>query len=418
MDQNIAVETVILAYMVNHPGLYQQLAHYPAEIFYDEDHRIWFDAIRDCYSEAGECDSVALRTRMINEGHESAFTGKFQQIILSPSIPTSLNTHVEALLDSYNLRRIKGFASDVMQCRTAEQAQKIMALAVNDALIDGGDNGESIADIAKREDELTAVDKVTPTGFIGIDKVLRGFGETELVIVGGHAKQGKTTAALQLAFDMSRIDETNYYSLEMPRRELVKKIVCRKANVEYGRLSAGTLATEERSRVKTMLDLFKTGAYKFSVFDGYMHIDAILAHAKISVMQKNLKRVVVDYLQLCEVTKERGMSRYEIVGSVSRKLKLFAMKYGVNVIALSQFNGDMNEEPNLQSFRESGNIGQDCNIALAVWYDPKEQQRKFILLPGRRCEKTVINVDYRGAFSEFVDRSVQYAQPWEQGVRP
>ena len=138
MDQNIAVETVLLAYMVNHPGLYQQLAHYPAEIFYDEDHRTWFDAIRDCYSEAGECDSVALRTRMINEGHESAFTGKFQQIIMSPSIPTSLNTHVEALLDSYNLRRIKGFASDVMQCRTAEQAQKIMALAVNDALIDGG----------------------------------------------------------------------------------------------------------------------------------------------------------------------------------------------------------------------------------------------------------------------------------------
>ena len=255
MDQNIAVETVLLAYMIGHPGLYSQLAHYPAEIFSDDYHRVWFDAIRDCYSETGECDSIALRTRMLNEGNERAFTERYQSIVMSPTVSTSLGTHVEALLDSYNLRKMKAAAVDVMQCRTAEDAQRIMTLSVNDIMADCGDTGESIASMAEREEELTAIDRVTPTGFIGIDKVIRGFGDTELVVLGGHAKDGKTTAALQLTFDMSRTDYTNFYSLEMPRREIVKKIVSRKAGVEYSRLSAGNLSTAERERVKTMLGI-------------------------------------------------------------------------------------------------------------------------------------------------------------------
>ena len=418
MDQNIAVETVLLAHMVNKPGVYSQLAHYPAEVFYDADHQHWFDAIRDCYSETGQCDSIAIRTRMLNEGHEGAFIAKFDQIVMSPALGTSLEPHVDALLDSYHLRKLKAFAADVMQTRTAEEAQEIMTRAVNETLADRGDAGESIDSLAAREGVLSTVGRITPTGFLGLDKIIRGFGDTDLICIGGHAKQGKTTFAEQIALDMSRTDWTNYYSLEMPREELIQKAVCRKAHVDYNRLTSGQMSAEERERVKTTLEVFRSGAYKFKIFDGYMHIDEILAHAKIDVMQNNIKRIVIDYIQLCEATRERGMSRYEVVGTITRKMKQFAVKNRCSVIALSQFNGDKNEKPGLQSFRESGNIGQDCNIGIAVWYDPADKQNKLILMPGRRCPDAEIMVDFRGAYSEFVDRSVERVPDWRDCEKP
>lgn len=417
MDQNTGVETLLLAYMVNHPGLYSKLAHYPAEIFYDEHHRKWFDAIRDCYSETGECDTLAIRTRLINEGHETSFTEKFDAIATAPVVATSLDTHIEALLDSYHLRKLKGFAYDVMQSRTFAEGHEVMTRAVNETMAGCGDVSAGIDEIAD-ESTLVTVGQVTPTGFIGLDKVIRGFGETDLIVVGGHAKDGKTTLSLQLAFDMSRTDVTNYYTLEMPRGEMLAKIAARKAGIKYGVLTSGQMSEAERIRLKTTLDVFRSKAYKFEIIDGIEHIDAILAHAKVAKMTKGVKRIVIDYLQLCEAKRERNMSRYEVIGSITRRLKQFANKEHVNVIALSQMNGDKNERPTLQSFRESGNIGQDCNIGMAVWYDPKEQQRKIILMPGRRCAETDINVEFRGEYSEFVDMSIERCKPWNECERP
>ena len=418
MDQNIAVETILLANMVHKQGVYSQLAHYPAEIFFDDDHQKWFDAIRDCYSETGQCDSIAIRTRMINEGQERAFTSKFDQIVLSPTTGTSLDPHIDALLDSYHLRQLKSFAQDVLQTRTAEEAQGIMTRAVNETLADRGDAGESIASLAGKEGVLSTADRLTPTGFLGLDKIIRGIGDTDLVCIGGHAKQGKTTLAEQISLDMSKVDPTNFYSLEMPRDELIQKAVSRKAHVDYNTLTGGLLSTEEKARVKTTLDAFRSGIYKFKIYDRYFHIDEILAHAKVDVMQNNLKRIVIDYIQLCEVTREKGMSRYEIVGQITRKMKQFAVKNRCSVIALSQFNGDKNDRPGLQSFRESANIGQDCNIGLAVWYDPAEKQHKLVLMPGRRCPESDINVEFRGAYSEFIDRSIERVRDWHDCEKP
>lgn len=70
------------------------------------------------------------------------------------------------------------------------------------------------------------------TGLTELDK--KTLGLDGLIVLGGIAGQGKTSLALQLAFDACELGTpTIFYSLEMPRRAIFTKILNRLAQVKY-----------------------------------------------------------------------------------------------------------------------------------------------------------------------------------------
>jgi len=70
------------------------------------------------------------------------------------------------------------------------------------------------------------------TGIDELDK--KTLGLDGLIVLGGIAGQGKTSLALQLAFDVCELGTpTIFYSLEMPRRAIFTKIFNRLAQVRY-----------------------------------------------------------------------------------------------------------------------------------------------------------------------------------------
>jgi replicative DNA helicase len=71
------------------------------------------------------------------------------------------------------------------------------------------------------------------TGLAELDK--KTLGLDGLIVLGGIAGQGKTSLALQLAFDACELETpTIFYSLEMPRRAIFTKLLSRLAEVRYG----------------------------------------------------------------------------------------------------------------------------------------------------------------------------------------
>jgi len=82
--------------------------------------------------------------------------------------------------------------------------------------------------------------------------------------------------------------------------------------------------------------------------------------------------IVVDYLQLCDVTTTKGKSREQVVGEVSRGLKTLSKQEDVCVIALSQLNRlvetrGKDKRPQLSDLRESGSIEQDADAVIFVF---------------------------------------------------
>lgn len=64
------------------------------------------------------------------------------------------------------------------------------------------------------------------TGFKSIDEKIDGFRKSELVILGGRPGSGKTTLALNIAFNIARRRKNVlFFSLEMSRFELHKRLV-------------------------------------------------------------------------------------------------------------------------------------------------------------------------------------------------
>ena len=416
MQYNLETERLLIASMITKPAVYAKVAHYPDAIFHDNHYREWFNAVRDCYSETGECDLVSVSTRMAKEGKGWMFSERVTQISEAPVVPTSFDAHIKTLVDCYHLRTLALAGTEIQKAVDVDEAREVVNKALLETVADAGDKGESIADLAKDDQNLLSAADTLPTGIGGIDRAIKGFARKELIVIGGHAKHGKTTLALQISFEMSRNRRTNFYSLEMSRKELYQKIMARKAQVTTSRLSSGVCSAQEKQRIETAKESFRRGTYNFHIVDGMTGIDEILAHAKLSILSDDMQIMVVDYLQLCDTPRVKGQARYEQVGQISRRLKQFAMRENVLVIALSQLNGSEEDRPTISSFRESGNVGQDCNIPIFTWFDKKDMQMKIIIERSRRASATEIPVTLFGETGTFVDNSVPNPTDWHDAM--
>lgn len=91
------------------------------------------------------------------------------------------------------------------------------------------------------------------TGIAELDK--KTLGLDGLIVLGGIAGQGKTSLALQLAFDACELGTpTIFYSLEMPKRAIFTKILNRLAQVKYSDiLLKGRQYLDETRQDKSLL---------------------------------------------------------------------------------------------------------------------------------------------------------------------
>ncbi len=80
--------------------------------------------------------------------------------------------------------------------------------------------------------------------------------------------------------------------------------------------------------------------------------------------------IFVDYLQIVSPPDVKK-KRYEQVGDISRQLKTIARQMDVPVVACAQIGRQAEQRaetrPKLSDLRESGNIENDCDMALLLW---------------------------------------------------
>jgi replicative DNA helicase len=202
------------------------------------------------------------------------------------------------------------------------------------------------------------------------------------------------------------------FSLEMSKTEITMRLLSAEARVALHHMRSGTMTDEDWTRLaRKMGDVAEAPLY---IDDSpNLTMMEIRAKARRLKQRKDLKLVVIDYLQLMSGNK-KAESRQQEVSELSRSLKLLAKELEVPVIAMSQLNRGAEQrtdkKPQLSDLRESGSIEQDADAVILLHREdayekesPRAGEADFIVAKHRNGPTATVTVAFQGHYSRFVD---------------
>ncbi|MFN2549159.1 MAG: replicative DNA helicase [Myxococcales bacterium] len=173
------------------------------------------------------------------------------------------------------------------------------------------------------------------------------------------------------------------FSLEMPKEQLVMRMLSSEARVDSQRIRTGKLIES---------DWAKLAQAAGTLADANIHIDDTPAVSALELRAKcrrlfakheqtdaPIRLIVVDYLQLMKGN-ERVDNREQQIAEMSRSLKALAKELGIPVLALSQLNRSLEKRPDkrpmMSDLRESGSLEQDADTILFIYREEVYEKEK------------------------------------------
>ncbi|NLF80199.1 MAG: AAA family ATPase, partial [Clostridia bacterium] len=208
---------------------------------------------------------------------------------------------------------------------------------------------------------------------------LSGLRAGDLVLLAARPGVGKTSMAINIAQQAaSKHGKTvAVFSLEMPKEQLVQRILCSEARVDSDRVRKGMASKQDLRRLAKAVNIL-SGAELYINDTMKVSISDIRSQCRKLKLDHGLDLVVIDYVQLMQGTPGRRTENRQLeVADISRSLKAMAKELDVPVLALSQLSRlaeQKNEEPNLSHLRESGALEQDADVVILLHRPRKTEE--------------------------------------------
>ena len=239
--------------------------------------------------------------------------------------------------------------------------------------------------ILENPDELKGIQ----TGFSQYDDFSGGLTGGDLVIVAGETSQGKTSLSLNMGLNASKESEVVFFSYEMTEGQLISRLTSNLANISSKKIMGGNLEDTELDEIRKVLQALKLRSISIHKPKS-SDVDYLVNSIKAYKMMKDVKIVVVDYLQL--ISKAGNEGKADKIGYIARRLKNLAIELDITVILLSQLSRDRdNPTPKLSRLRASGEIEEAADQVIFI-YRP-EVYKKDILwnnMPSKGMAEMII----------------------------
>ena len=358
--------------------------------FYSEANAKIFDAMSELFRRNQPVDQVTLREALVHGGKLAAVGGDEYLLSLTNTIPTvsNIQAHARIVREKSVVRSLIQVCHEVTSRGYGEYGpveefldeaeSSIFAVArerarnpyehVKEVVMR---TFQEIHETANRGEAITGL----PTGFAQLDKLTAGMHGGDLIIVAGRPGMGKTSFALNVAHNACQSSKAPVvvFSLEMPKSQLVRRLLGSEARVDGNRIRTGQLLKEDWPK---LADAAGTLSELPIWIDDTPAITLLELRAKARRLRSEvgLSLIVVDYLQLMR-SGSRNDSREQEISEISRSLKALAKELEIPIIALSQLNrgvesrGVKDKRPQLSDLRESGAIEQDADTIWFIYRD-------------------------------------------------
>lgn len=361
-------------------------AELPPSAFYFERHRHLYEAMLAVHNDGAVIDPLSVASKLERQGRLDQCGGKDYLGYLLDVVPTDVNVthHARLVRDEASRRAIVEILTSsarilVEEGLTARDAAQRVFNALLPHTVDGHSPGfRHVKEFLWST--MEAIEKRTQvgnggllTGYSAIDNHTGGFRPTELVILGGAEKSGKTAIALNIAQRILERGEVGagVISAEMSAESLVERTLSRKSGVQIIRMAKGEIRDD---------DFPKLARAAGEVASWPLHIDDeaepalsdVIARAShLKAMHPEIGLIVVDFLQLV-TARERGQNESAELKRIAYGLKGLAKRLGVVVIAPCQVNSKEVEDlkvpkPRLKDLQGSSGMRQAADFIGLVY---------------------------------------------------
>lgn len=240
--------------------------------------------------------------------------------------------------------------------------------------------GKSIGDLYENACEDIKANRANEnyikTGYSHFDRTIRGFLPGEFVVIGGRPGMGKTQFALNLAINISKSHNTQFYTYDDTEVNITRRILGNICQIPVHKFEYDELTDDDKLKVNKATDLIKSLKLHISECN-YLNFLDFKADLIKDIKEKELKVVFIDFLQAIIPSKTRYNREFEI-GYVCRELKAIAKEYNVCIITTCQLSRAVetrgtSKRPQLSDLRDSGSIEQEADKVLML-YRPEYYQ--------------------------------------------
>ncbi len=408
------------------------------EAFYVRPHQVLFEILEGMTQQGRPIDLLTIGERLKDLNRTDEIGGVSFLDGLVDSTPTSAHAeyYIDIVRQKYLLRKIIDRARVAIdQCfASEEEADSILGkteqsfFEISEMKRAGFEPWpklvkkvmEDVDHLFQTKKDLTGI----PTGFYDMDKLLRGLQPSDMIVLAARPSMGKTSLALNIAENaaLGIADHTArpvaVFSLEMSREQLVRRMICSRAQVPSQRLSGGYLSTQLHGNLVAAADaLTKAPIY----LDDTAGLEVLELRSRARRMQRNygVQLIVIDYLQMLNYPQFAKEGRQRETAAISGALKAMAKELRVPVLVLSQLSRAPETRsglavPKLSDLRDSGSIEQDADVVLLLRRpckypeDEKHDDRKLALVEvakHRNGPTDTIELNFEEDYTRFENRS-------------
>ena len=404
------------------------------EDFHLEQNRQIYETIYTMFNFSQTIDPVTVLDKMRELGfyHDNSRNYIMQLMEITPTAANVVR-YAGIVRDKAMLRGLAQAATEISETvysQVGTPAEMLEAAEKKIYALRKGERGDSLEHVGTvlhkvfdRLTELSQSDSMIPgmsTGLRDLDMRINGLNKSDLILVAARPAMGKSAFALNLGINVAKKYNKTVaiFNLEMSREQLAMRLLASESFIELQKLATGKLSEEEWNKLCIASAALSQTDIRI---DDNPSVTVADINAKCRRLD-NLGLVVIDYLQLMMGSgySKGGENRVQVVGEISRALKIMAKELNVPVVCLSQLSrgpeSRTDKRPILSDLRESGSIEQDADSVMFLYRDEYYNENsedkgiaECIVAKNRHGETGTVKLQWFGQYQLFSDREWKHA---------
>ncbi|MDY6064718.1 MAG: replicative DNA helicase [Finegoldia sp.] len=395
-----------------------------ANDFYSTKNREIFKAIVSVYNKDMPVDYITVEAELDKANMLEIIGGIEELIAISESVGSAINVryYCDIIKEKSVTRELLSMANDVIEMgNTNKPVTEILEYAEKSVFDISQDQShqdltlvkdlldpviQKISEMSLNEDSVIGV----PTGFKDLDMQLSGLQNSDLILLAARPAMGKTSLALNIAYNASVDNYVAFFSLEMSKMQLTQRLLSALSEIDLSDLVSGRFS--DWKKLGQAANLLTEN--KLYVDDtSSINLNELRSKCRKLKARGELDLIIIDYLQLMTTT-GYGENRQQEISAISRGLKGLAKELNCPILSLSQLSRAPDQRPNhrpvMSDLRESGAIEQDADIVLMLYrddyYDENSENpntAELIVAKHRNGPTGTINLVYDKEHTKFLD---------------